>query len=142
MKRKPLLIVLLIISVAFASMGASCKKHPADTVAPVVMKSTDVYQGIEEKLVWAKDNHIPGVAENWQKISDVRWKASGIYRKLWKAWYDLSLVNNPQNLAEVSAQLAALVAVLNDLLGFLPSGDPDIPMFKARLDTLKLEANQ
>lgn len=134
-----MMLLIVLLTVTFMSCGG---KHPADVIAPGIMKGTDVYQKIEEKLVQLYDIDFPGVRDNWQTISNVRWKASKAFRASWKAWYALSQANTPTNLADFNTKFLALTDALIDLAQYIPSKDPQAVELQAAAEQLKLEASK
>jgi len=136
---KKLLFLLPLLSLFF--FVACSGKHPADVIAPTIMIGTDVYQGLEDTLVRLHDAGAPTIVDRWQDISNARWKASKGYRAAWKAWYTLSLVNNPQNQTELNTQIAALADLLTQLLSFIPTKDPAFSGLQAGIQKMKEDAN-
>lgn len=122
--RKPALIIALVLVTALASLGGSCKQHPSDVAAQYIIPGTEAYFGAQEVLIRLKPLF---TNEQWQKVSDLRHAASAKYHIAWDAWYKLSLVNSPENVAELNQSLAALGDLVIELLKFVPETEPQKP---------------
>src|SRR5687768_6902862 len=113
-----LMLAIMLVSVL---TGCSAKKHPADTVALVIVPGTEEYLKIQDRLIemHEKDNaygcqlaedgkrHVTH-SEMWKEISRIRHRSAAVYNLVLDSWYAVSLANTPENVADLAEKLRIL----------------------------------
>ena len=123
---RKILIALVLIPMLFSG----CAKHPSDALAPVIMKSAQVYHFANQTMIALYDackmqgDRCPAalkpIVTNWNQIDDVCDQIDIGFMKAQDAWLEVSRLKSPESIEEFNRQWSVVTRLLDQLFGLVP----------------------
>lgn len=146
---KKTLSAILIFGILF-SFGCA-GKHPSDVIAPVIIKTTQVYHLANQTMIALYDvckmqgdrcpDALKPIVTNWNQIDDRCDQIDIALMKAQDLWLDVSRLKSPESIEEFNRQWMIVSRLIDELVSLVPglkTAKLQTPFGGAMIDDLKM----